>query len=406
MECMTPQIEFGVGLLIGVLIALFATWALRLHGARERFSSADSGKTISVAQKIIDELAAFSVILDETAMPVYANTAARQYDGSTDLDRQLRTPEMQQIVFEVLATGEPFTKKPDNPHAADAVKLHIFQLDDYHVVVLADDLGEAQRVHAMRRDFIANMSHEFKTPIAAIGLLTEAIQKAAGDPETVQHFATKLGKESKRLGELSRDVIRLSEAQSSLAAEDREKIDLKALVQSEIEQHAEFALQHGVRFQLKDQTKKRQEAIILGRRSALGIAFSNLLTNAVMHSPSEEVVEITLTQHKDNFLVAVTDHGEGIEPQYLSRIFERFFRVDPARSREAGGTGLGLSIVRNTMRAHGGDVEVWSELGDGATFVLSFPLTLSAAMRRRKKSQKLKVDKARKSGQSTKDAEL
>lgn len=398
MEDMTPQIEFGIGLIVGVLIAAFAIWSLRLHGARQRFSSADSGKTIAVTRKVIDELAAFCVILDESAMPVYANAAARQYDGSTGIDRQLRAPKMQQIVFEVLATGESFTKLPDNPRAADAVRLHIFQLDEYHVVVLADDLGEAQRVNTMRRDFIANMSHELKTPIAAIGLLAEAIQKASDDPETVQSFATKLGKESVRLGELSRDVIRLSEAQSPLSDEDREKVDLKGLVKHELEQHAEFALHHGVSFSLNDQTKKRQEAVILGRQSALGIAVSNLLTNAVMHSPKNGMIEVTLAQNKDEFLVAVQDHGPGIEPQHLSRVFERFFRVDPARSRDAGGTGLGLSIVRNTMRAHGGEVEVQSEPGAGATFTLSFPLTLSAAMRKRKKSQQLKIDKARKSG--------
>lgn len=396
---MTPHVELGVGILLGAITTLFVVWAVRSYYRRETFTAADSAETLKVAKHILEELDQFGLILDETANPVYANHVAREYDGSTDLDRLLRDPHMQSIVFEVLAKGEPYTRDPKHPDAPDAVSLRVAPLDDYHVVVFAADQGEAQRVHALRRDFIANMSHELKTPIAAIGLLTEAILEAADDPEMVQKFAEKLGKESHRLGELSRDVIRLSEAQTSLSNEERERIDMRMLVRGEIDQLTEIADGHGVTLEFIDETRKPQETVLFGRRTALGTAVANLITNAIAYSPKGETVTVHIGDTDGVFTVQVTDRGPGIPAEYHSRIFERFFRVDPGRSRELGGSGLGLSIVRNTMRAHGGDVTVQSEPGQGSTFVLTFPLALSATMRKKKRTQKSRVDRARLSGQ-------
>lgn len=395
---MTPHVELGIGIVIGAVTVFFIMWGARHTQTRTTYSSADSIETLKVAKRLLEELDMFCLILDETGNPVFANHAAREYDGSTDLDRILRQPRIQPIVFNVLATGEPYTRDPKKPGAPDAVSVKISPLDDYHVVVFAIDQGEAQRVHVLRRDFIANMSHELKTPIAAIGLLTEAIAEAADDPDMVQNFAAKLGKESRRLGELSRDVIRLSEAQASLSKEDRERINLRKLVQAEVDRHTELALGHRVRLNLVDTTRKPQETFIFGRRSAIGSAVGNLITNAISYSPEGGVVTVQIGDHDGEFEVTVRDEGPGIEPEYQSRIFERFFRVDAGRSRELGGSGLGLSIVRNTMRAHGGDVTVDSVLGEGATFHLTFPLALSATMRKKKKTQQHRVDRARQAG--------
>jgi len=400
---MTPQIELGVGIIIGALTAVFVVWAVHEWKSKQTFTSADSVETLKVAKRILEELDMFCLILDETGNPVYANQAAREYDGTTDLDRQLRRPRMQSIIFKVLATGEPYTRDPRRPDAPDAISMRITQLDEYHVVVFAHDLGEQQRVLAMRRDFIANMSHELKTPIAAIGLLTEAISEAADDPKRVQSFAQKLSRESKRLGELSKDVIKLSEAQASLSSEDREKIDLVKMVQHEVGQLTELALGHRVQLKLIDATKRPQECIIFGRRSALGSSVTNLITNAIAYSPQGGTVTVKLEDEDGQFTMKVKDKGPGIDPQYHSRIFERFFRVDPGRSRELGGSGLGLSIVRNTMRAHGGDVTVKSELGKGSTFKLRLPLELSATMRKKKKTQKQLVNRARLTAQVRED---
>ena len=400
---MTPQIELGVGIIIGALTAVFVVWAVHEWKSKQTFTSADSVETLKVAKRILEELDMFCLILDETGNPVYANQAAREYDGTTDLDRQLRRPRMQSIIFKVLATGEPYTRDPRRPDAPDAISMRITQLDEYHVVVFAHDLGEQQRVLAMRRDFIANMSHELKTPIAAIGLLTEAISEAADDPKRVQSFAQKLSRESKRLGELSKDVIKLSEAQASLSSEDREKIDLVKMVQHEVGQLTELALGHRVQLKLIDATKRPQECIIFGRRSALGSSVTNLITNAIAYSPQGGTVTVKLEDEDGQFTMKVKDKGPGIDPQYHSRIFERFFRVDPGRSRELGGSGLGLSIARNTMRAHGGDVTVKSELGKGSTFKLRLPLELSATMRKKKKTQKQLVNRARLTAQVRED---
>lgn len=400
---MTPQIELGVGIIIGALTAVFVVWAVHEWKSKQTFTSADSVETLKVAKRILEELDLFCLILDETGNPVYANQAAREYDGTTDLDRQLRRPRMQSIIFKVLATGEPYTRDPRRPDAPDAISMRITQLDEYHVVVFAHDLGEQQRVLAMRRDFIANMSHELKTPIAAIGLLTEAISEAADDPKRVQSFAQKLSRESKRLGELSKDVIKLSEAQASLSSEDREKIDLVKMVQHEVGQLTELALGHRVQLKIIDATKRPQECIIFGRRSALGSSVTNLITNAIAYSPQGGTVTVKLEDEDGQFTMKVKDKGPGIDPQYHSRIFERFFRVDPGRSRELGGSGLGLSIVRNTMRAHGGDVTVKSELGKGSTFKLRLPLELSATMRKKKKTQKQLVNRARLTAQVRED---
>lgn len=394
---MTPHLELGIGLVIGALLTLLLLLAFRGWSHRERFSSADSAETIALTKRILEQFEIFCIILDETANPIFANQAAREYDGSTDLDRQLRDPKMQQIVFKVLSTGEPHVREPKDPSAPDAIRLRVLPLDDYHVIVAATDVGHEQRVVALRRDFIANMSHELKTPIAAIGLLTEAILEAADDAERVQAFAKQLGQESRRLGELSRDVIRLSEAQASLAGEARERIDLKKLVANEVNQLAELAVSNGVGLNFTDESRKRDEAMFFGRASAIRSAVGNLITNAISYSPKGADVDVTLRVGDGACTVAVTDRGEGIDPQYHSRIFERFFRVDPARSRVVGGSGLGLSIVRNTMRAHGGEVSVTSALGEGATFELRFPLTESPTHKRKKKAQKTRVDRVRKS---------
>lgn len=403
MSDMAPWLEFGGGIAAGVLVTLLVIWGIRARRRRQTFTGADSAATLAVAEQVLEELAGSALIVNEWGMPIFANEVSKENDGPTGLDRQLRSPDFQKTVFEVLSTGESVTREPEEADSIDAVRLHIFRLDDYHVVVLADDLGEAQRVNVMRRDFIANMSHELKTPIAAIGLLSEALQEAADDPEVVRNFAQRLRRETARLSELSRDVIRLSEAQSHLPEEDREKIELRDLVQREVERHTEYALQRGVTLQISDNTRRKQVVHILGRRSALGVAVSNLLSNAITHSPEAGVVDVALDSDGEVMTVVVSDQGEGIDPQHQPRIFERFYRLDRARSRDDGGTGLGLSIVRHTMRAHEGDVSVQSVPGEGASFTLTFPVYTSQPARKKKKTAMQKSDKVKKPTKSTKE---
>lgn len=341
-----------------------------------------------VVTTLLDEIDAFAVILDSSLTTVYANPTARQERNISD--DELGDPLFLARVRRVMSSGVPDTHEPEPNDPADNVRTHLFQLQRRFVVVLAEDLGEEQRVNAMRRDFIANVSHELKTPIAAIGLLAEAVQEAADEPELVREFSKTLGKESRRLGSLSRDIIQLSEAQSALKPEDRERVDIRQVVLDEVDAHRALAAQRGVTLVITESNEPDREASLMGRPTALAAAVANLLSNAIRHSADNARVGVGMAFEKKRFVLTVTDQGEGIAPEHLSRIFERFYRVDEARSRNAGGTGLGLSITRHTMRAHGGDVDVWSQPGVGSSFSLTFPLHAPSGDRRKRAKKKVK----------------
>lgn len=370
---MDPTLLVLASIALGVAIGAGTTVAI--VGARRagvRRAAEMRPELPEVATSILDEIDTFAVILDSSLAPVYANPTAREERHIGDAE--FADPEFLRRVRQVMSSGIPDTQEPDPENPADTVRIHIVRFQRRFVVILAEDLGEEQRVNAMRRDFIANVSHELKTPIAAIGLLSEATQEAADAPDLVREFARSLVKESRRLGELSRDIIQLSEAQSTLRPEDRETVSLRDLVRGEVDSHRSFAGQHGVELVVTDDSLGGREATILGRPTSLSAAVANLLSNAVRHSPEGGRVGVGMNAEKDRFTVTVTDQGEGIAPEHLSRIFERFYRVDGARTRGDGGTGLGLSIARHTMRAHGGDVDVWSQPGVGSSFTLTFPL--------------------------------
>ncbi|SDQ19461.1 sensor histidine kinase [Leucobacter chromiiresistens] len=370
---MDPTLLVLAATALGIVVGAGTT--LAIVGARAagvRRSKEMRPELPEVATAILDEVDTFAVVLDSSLAPVYVNPVARQERHLSD--EELLDTEFLSRVRRVMTSGVPDTHDPDPSNPADTVRIHIVRLQQRFVVILAEDMGEEQRVNAMRRDFIANVSHELKTPIAAIGLLAEAVQEAADDPVLVRDFAKSLVKESRRLGELSRDIIQLSEAQSTLRPEDRESVSLIDLVRAEVETHRAFAEQHHVDLVVTADDARERDAVILGRPTSLSSAVANLLSNAIRHSPEGGRVGVGMAREKNRFVVTVTDQGEGIPPEHLPRIFERFYRVDGARTRVDGGTGLGLSIARHTMRAHGGDVDVWSQQGVGSSFTLTFPL--------------------------------
>lgn len=376
----------GLGLVIGVVVTLTIVMA---REAARRNAAATRPELPEVATTLLDQVDLFSVILDSSLTPVYANPIARR--ERTVTDAQLRDLEFLRRARQVMNDGTPDTIEPDPLTQSSSVRIHLVRIERRFVAVLAEDLGEEQRVNAMRRDFIANVSHELKTPIAAIGLLSEAVREAADSPKLVRGFAKSLVKESRRLGELSRDIIQLSEAQSTLRPEDREPLVLADLVRKEIDAHQEYAEQHGVKIAFTDATPTNRDTLILGRPSSLSAAIANILSNAIQHSPRGGRVGVGVGASKDDLEITVADQGEGIAQEHLPRIFERFYRVDGARARATGGTGLGLSIARHTMRAHGGEVSVWSQVGVGTTFTLRLPLRREAGKRAKPK----KLGKAR-----------
>ncbi|NCZ57778.1 MAG: histidine kinase [Actinobacteria bacterium] len=213
------------------------------------------------------------------------------------------------------------------------------------IAVLIFDDSEFRRLDAVRRDFVANISHELKTPIGALSILSEAVLEASDDPVAITRFASRMQTEAKRLSDLVQEILQAID-ESRLTAESREiKIDFI----------------------------KNSDSTILGEESQLEMAISNLIENAINYSPNKTNVVVSLNNIDGLAEIKVKDQGIGISNENIERIFERFYRVDPARSRATGGTGLGLSIVKHIITNHGGDISVWSEEGEGSTFTLRLP---------------------------------
>lgn len=242
--------------------------------------------------------------------------------------------------------------------------------EDGLILVLVSDESEARRIDAVRRDFVANVSHELKTPIGALGLLSEAILGAKNDPEAVVKFATKMQNEAKRLTELVQEIIDLSRLQSSDPLQKAFPVEIEDVIREAINQAQISAESRNIALDVG----LMQQAVVIGDRDQLIMAIHNLIENAINYSPEKTKVSVNSTIKEGLIEVSVTDQGIGIPESELGRIFERFYRVDPARSRQTGGTGLGLSIVKHVALNHGGDVRVWSKENVGSTFSILLPI--------------------------------
>ena len=243
--------------------------------------------------------------------------------------------------------------------------------DEGMVLVLIADESEARRIDAVRRDFVANVSHELKTPIGALGLLSEAILGAKDEPQEVVRFATRMQNEAKRLADLVQEIIDLSRLQSSDPLQKAFAVEVADVVREAVDQAQFSSEQRGISLEIGE----IENATVTGDREQLIAAVHNLIENAVNYSPEHTKVSIVTKRNGNLVDISVTDQGIGIAESDLNRIFERFYRVDPARSRLTGGTGLGLSIVKHVALNHGGDVKVWSKVGVGSTFTLQLPLS-------------------------------
>jgi len=237
------------------------------------------------------------------------------------------------------------------------------------IVVLIDDLADERRVDAVRRDFVANVSHELKTPVGALSLLAEAIQSSSDDPEQVRSFAARMQMEATRLSSLIQDVIDLSRLQSDDPLTRGEVVEIDSLVLRAVDDVRILATAHDVAFILGEPSA----SLVFGDRGQLQTALRNLLVNAISYSPSDTKVAVDVRQSGQIVEIIVKDQGIGIPSHDIDRVFERFYRVDQARSRTTGGTGLGLAIVKHVCQNHGGECTVWSEVGVGSTFTMRLP---------------------------------
>ena len=237
------------------------------------------------------------------------------------------------------------------------------------IAILVFDDSEFHRLDSIRRDFVANISHELKTPIGALSILAEAVLEASDDPTAIKKFASRMQIEATRLSELVQEVINLSRLQDDDPLKNAEILDVANIAREAIDESRLAADKQQIEIVFADE----EVCYVLGDKSQLRMAMSNLIKNAINYSPKSTRVGIGINCEEDLVEFTVTDQGVGIPEKDLERIFERFYRVDPARSRETGGTGLGLSIVKHVASNHGGDISVWSLEGQGSTFTLRLP---------------------------------
>lgn len=294
-----------------------------------------------------------SRIIEETVLEIVRESRQR----STELCRDIDVPGT--------ATGR----------TAQHLTVRVGPLDAHgNIVLVVDDRAPLLRVEQTRRDFVANISHELKTPIGAIAILSEAVEGAADDPEAVRHFAGRLNKETARVSEMVSQIINLSRLQSDQPMMTPQQVDVFHVLADAVERNRELADSREVNLVVKAEP----DLEIQGDPAQLTDAVSNLIHNAIVYSnPRARVAVSSRLVHDvdgDRADIAVADNGIGITDEDQRRIFERFYRVDYARSRDNGGTGLGLSLVKHIAQAHGGSVDVWSKVGQGSTFTLSIPL--------------------------------
>lgn len=238
-----------------------------------------------------------------------------------------------------------------------------------YIIVYSTDESENVRMESARRDFVANVSHELKTPVGAISLLVETLMSVRDDEEAVEYFGSKLIVEVRRMNQMITELISLSKLQGAESLPDLEVLSIDKVIEDAIDRCRLAAEARNIEI-VKD---SRSGVMVKGDKGLLVTSVSNLLTNAINYSPEGSPVSISRDVQNDMVVIRVTDRGIGISQDDQKRVFERFFRVDKARSRNTGGTGLGLAIVKHVMANHGGSVSLWSRLGTGSTFTLELP---------------------------------
>ncbi|TDW29538.1 sensor histidine kinase [Cryobacterium psychrophilum] len=322
--------------------------------------------------QVLDALESAGIVLDPSNNVV--KTSAAALTMGLVFNAQLVHTELVELARRVRRTGEPISEDlvlsrgPFND-ASLHYRVRLARLGTRYVLILAEDRTESFRLDEVRRDFVANISHELKTPIASVGLLAEALDQAADEPAQVRRFANRLTTESARLGRLTQEIIELSRLQAKDALATPERLNVDEVVAAAVDQSRVVAEAENITIAVG----KKSGAFVYGDEKLLIVAVHNLVSNAVNYSQPGSRVGIGVRRQKNVVEITVTDQGIGIAESDIDRVFERFFRVDQARSRHTGGTGLGLSIVKHVVQNHGGDIRVWSQPGRGSTFTIRLP---------------------------------
>lgn len=362
-----------VGVLLGVLVGVGAVLAFRWSERAQRTvppqpePELDEGLVRTLAV-----LRSAAVVLDADDEVVRASAPA--YAMGLVRGGRVAPPAIRDLVAQVRRDGvirdeELEVDRGPAGRGTLLVQVRVAQVSDRHLVVLAEDLTQARRLEAVRRDFVVNVSHELKTPVGALSLLAETVQDAADDPEAVRRFAGRMQSEAQRLSALVHEIIELSRLQVAGALGPLAIVDVDAVVAEAVDRARTTAAAKRVRLEVGGDHGVQ----LFGNHDLLVTAVRNLVDNAVAYSGEATRVGVGVRESGDLVEIAVVDEGIGIAATDQERVFERFYRVDAARSRETGGTGLGLSIVKHVAADHGGDVTVWSRPGRGSTFTMRLP---------------------------------
>ena len=378
MSVISALLLVGIVALLALVIGggLGAALTPRILEHRRRRATEQSGITVS---QMLDHIVSGSpvgiAVVDTYRDVVYTNDRARELGLVRD---RLLDDRAWLAAERTLATGEAgevdlSPRKRANPGRSGLsvrgqVRL-LTEEDRRFAVVYVDDQSEHARMEATRRDFVANVSHELKTPVGAMGVLAEALLASADDPDNVRRFAEKMVAESNRLANMVGELIDLSRLQGGERLPDLDAVDVDTVVSEALSRYKVAADNADIAITTDAPTGYR----VMGDGSLLVTAIANLVSNAIAYSPNGSSVSVSRRRRGPNVEIAVTDRGIGIAREDQERVFERFFRVDKARSRATGGTGLGLAIVKHVAANHNGSIRLWSQPGTGSTFTLSIP---------------------------------
>ncbi|MGB9302625.1 MAG: ATP-binding protein [Mycobacterium sp.] len=374
---------FSALLLAGVLsvlalavgVAAGARLAPRVVQRRQRVATEWAGITVSqMLQRIVALMPMGAAVVDTHRDVVYLNDRARELGLVRDrqLDDQAWKAARQALDGEDVEFDLTPGKRTAPVRSGRSVHGHarlLSEEDRRFAVVFVHDQSDHARMEAARRDFVANVSHELKTPVGAMALLAEALLASADDSETVRRFAEKVLIEANRLGDMVAELIELSRLQGAERLPNMTDVDVDTIVSEAISRHKVAAENADIEVR----TDARSGLRVLGDETLLITALANLVSNAIAYSAPGSPVSISRRRRGDNVEIAVTDRGIGIPLEDQERVFERFFRGDKARSRATGGSGLGLAIVKHVAANHNGSIGVWSKPGTGSTFTLSIP---------------------------------
>lgn len=360
--------------LVGLSLGVFGMLAFGISERQRKIEDLGISEPVlpEGAAEVLSVVGRAFVVVDAIDGVVRASPGAYAYGlvrGHTVVHKQLL--EMTAKVRRDGVILEEQYELPRGPMGKGAIVVQVraAMLGQEYILLLADDRTEITRTEEIRNDFVANVSHELKTPVGAISLLAEALEASADDEEAVRRFAKRMHKESGRLAALVQDIIELSRLQGANVAQQGNAVDVNAVILEAVDRSQLPAESKNIRIVVGGHA----DTEVFGDRDLLVTALRNLIDNAIRYSPENSQVGVGVRTREGVVAVSVTDQGEGLTPEDQERVFERFYRVDTARSRHTGGTGLGLSIVKHIVSNHGGEVTVWSQPGHGSTFTIRLP---------------------------------